>query len=66
MDLKVISGFVVRWFNKSGREILCTMIKLMEILEEIGEGSSKAFEFKEGGMRAGLSREGGFADEIAG
>ena len=42
------------------------MIKLTEILAEIGEGSSKPFEYKKGFMSAGFSRDGGFAYEIAG
>jgi len=42
------------------------MIKLTEILAEIGEGSSKPFKYKKGWMSAGFSRDGGFAYEIAG
>ena len=42
------------------------MIKLTEILAEIGEGSSKPFEYKKGFMSAGFKRKGGFAYEIAG
>ena len=42
------------------------MIKLTEILAEIGEGSSKPFEYKKGFMSAGFKRKGGFNYEIAG
>jgi hypothetical protein len=42
------------------------MIKLTEILAEIGEGSSKPFEYKKGFMSAGFKRKGGFVYDIAG